>query len=512
MPEAIRFSLRTKLICGILIPAALLLVVSYLDQANLAALGRAAGNILSQNYRTIKATYQINRLLRDRQDQALAALAGGPAARPPAPDQDRRLDELVAVCRRNLTEEGEEAIVAHLEELVPAYQKAYAALARAWSAGPAPAPRAWQDLAGQADRLGALLDRLVAINEKAMEKADQDTRSLAGTARGYSLTLLAAVFLMVVAFSLVYSRQLSRPLTALAQSLAAVRQQEREYPHFPVESRDEIGLVTAEFNRLVDRLREYDRLSLAKLSAARAKVAAAQEAKARFMADLSHQLKTPLTSLTMAVGILAARAQGRVEEKYQRLLDTAVDDCARLSALINELLDLSRLDDLAKPRPKELLEVGDMIHKCLKPLCLQAEEKGVELAISFEDRLPPAPMDSFRFPWVITNLVGNALRYTPAGGRVSLAVARSGGRLVFQCQDTGVGMDPAYLPHIFDRYAQFSEREAQGAIGLGLAIVKEIIEEHRGDISVESRPGQGTGFTFWIPLGEGTGHGPGADS
>jgi signal transduction histidine kinase len=100
---------------------------------------------------------------------------------------------------------------------------------------------------------------------------------------------------------------------------------------------------------------------------------------------------------------------------------------------------------------------------------------------------------------VLTNLVGNALRYTEKGGEITIKVERRQGSFYFQCSDTGCGIDPQHLTRIFDRYSQFSEREKLGTIGLGLAIVKEIIEQHGGDISAQSRPGQGTAFTFWIP-------------
>ena len=257
--------------------------------------------------------------------------------------------------------------------------------------------------------------------------------------------------------------------------------------------------MTAEFNRLFERLEAYDQANLAKLSAERAKVHQVEQAKSRFIADLSHQLKTPITSLSMSIGILADKTKGLLKPKYDRLFDIAVDDCARLSALINELVDVSRLETMLTPRSKEMLDVEDMVQKCLQPLRLQSEEKGVSLETRFQPDLPRIAIDSFRFPWVITNLVGNALRYTPPGGRVELTVQKSRQRFYFQCHDTGAGIDPVYLPRIFDRYAQFSEREATGTIGLGLAIVKEIIDQHGGDIKVDSRPGQGTTFTFWIP-------------
>jgi signal transduction histidine kinase len=349
-------------------------------------------------------------------------------------------------------------------------------------------------------KLNNSLDELIAVNEKAMERADLETQRFAERAKSYSIALLAMATAFVLIFSLLISRSITRPLVELADGLAQVKQQDHDYPQLPVTSQDEIGFLTSQFNHLFERLKEYDQINLEKLSAERAKVREAQEAKARFVADLSHQLKTPMTSLAMSVGILSEKARNTLAEKYVRLLETAREDCTRLSNLINELVNLSRMDAMIEPKPKELLDVKEMVNRCLKPLFLQAEEKGVNLVTSFQADLPLAYIDSFRFPWVITNLVGNAIRYTPAGGMIRLEVERRANSLLFTCRDTGVGIEPQYLARIFDRYAQFSERVAMGTIGLGLAIVKEIIEQHGGDIKVSSRPSRGTVFTFWIPL------------
>ena len=201
-----------------------------------------------------------------------------------------------------------------------------------------------------------------------------------------------------------------------------------------------------------------------------------------------------MTSLSMSIGFLMEKIHDDLGERYARLLETASDDCRRLSVLINELVDIARIDAMLAPRPKELLDVRDLVTRCLNPLLHQAEEKGVALEAVFNGTLPPIAIDSFRFPWVITNLVGNAIRYTERGGRVSLEVDRRGERYYFRCQDNGAGIDPEYLPLIFDRFTQFSEREQMGAIGLGLAIVKEIIEQHGGDITVSSQKGAGNHF------------------
>jgi signal transduction histidine kinase len=257
--------------------------------------------------------------------------------------------------------------------------------------------------------------------------------------------------------------------------------------------------LTEEFNCLFKSLADYDHHNAAILAAEKLKVHQTEEAKTRFIADLSHQLKTPMTSLAMSVGLLHERRERLSAERTAVLLETAKDDCGRLVNLINELVDIARLEAMIKPAVLEKLDVTKLIRECLKPLEKQAEEKGIRLILQIEPDLPPITLDSLRFPWVLTNLVGNALRYTESGGLVTITVQHRQGRFYFQCIDDGCGIDPQYLPRIFDRYTQFSERGKIGTIGLGLAIVKEIIERHGGDITAQSRPGHGATFSFWVP-------------
>jgi len=493
-------SIRTKLLLGILGPAILLVVVIYLNYSYLSSLGKSAETILSKNYKSINAAYEVSRLIRQRGDLVLAASLGARPGKDVIADQGKRLTDLISICRNNITEVGEHKIVQGLSDLHAHYEELFAPFLVSLS-GDKPWPQDnFRKLQEVQAKLNASLDELITVNERAMERADLETQRFAERAKNYSIALLAMATVFVLIFSLSISRSITRPLVELADSLAQVKQQNHDYPQLPVTSQDEIGFLTSQFNHLFERLKEYDQVNLEKLTAERAKVREAQEAKARFVADLSHQLKTPMTSLAMSVGILADKGRGSLAEKYVRLLETAWEDCTRLSNLINELVDLSRIDVMIKPRPKELLDVPEMVTKSLKPLFLQAEEKGVNLVTSFQPDLPLANIDSFRFPWVITNLVGNAIRYTPAGGMIRLEVERRANSLFFICRDTGVGIESQYLSRIFDRYAQFSEREAMGTIGLGLAIVKEIIEQHGGDIKVSSRPSRGTVFTFWIPL------------
>jgi len=512
MRQSIKFSIRAKLFYGIVVPAAILMVVIYLDYANLSALGRSAETILAKNYKSIESAYRMSQVLRTRQSFVAQTLVRTEGLHRAASQDAQELAKLLDICQNNITEVGEREVLRRITILLPQYEKFFAIYRQAWSAGTTWPKRNFQTLFDLQNKLSENLDRLIVINEQAMERADLETRRLAAKAKSYSISLLVVAIFFVLGFSLIISRRISKPLVDLAQGLARVKKDGQEYPEFQVVSKDEIGFLTTEFNGLFERLREYNQSNLEILNAEKAKVRAAEQAKTRFIADLSHQLKTPMTSLSMSIGVLAKKVRGDLPEKYATLLDTAQDDCSRLATLANELVDVSRMDAMARPRPKEKLDVADLVAKCLKPLALQAEEKEVRLTTSIQPDLPLVAMDSFRFPWVITNLVGNALRYTPPGGRINLEVVRRADSMVFVCQDTGTGIDPQYLPHVFDRYAQFSEREAMGTIGLGLAIVKEIIEQHGGDITVSSEPHRGTIFTFWIPIGTESGHEQRADS
>lgn len=494
------WSIRTKIFLGIIIPALILICVLYLDYVHLNALGRSADLILSENYRSIKACHQIRKLLEYQQYFIIAGMLDHHRTEPINLEAvKRQIDQNLKICQDNVTETGERELITKLLATYQQYESLFASLLpnhkkRKTSAG------SFAQLFDLYTTLTGDLDEVINLNERAMEEAEKETRLMARQAQKYSIVLLIAALCFTMIYSYVLSSKISRPLVHLTESLATVKEGAGRYPQFPITTKDEIGSLTEEFNRLFERLQVYDQLTADQLTVERLKVRQAEEAKARFLADLSHQLKTPMTSLSMSVGILVRKLGDTVTGRYRQLLETAEEDCKRLTALINELVDLARVDAMLKPWPKEVLQVEEIVDSCLRPLLPQAEEKGVELRVEFAPDLPPIAVDSFRFPWVITNLMGNAIRYTEPGGVVAIRVTKQGSRIYFHCADTGRGIEEKYLPKIFDRFSQFSEREKMGAIGLGLAIGKDIIEQHGGDITVHSEVGKGTTFTFWLPI------------
>lgn len=507
--QAIKHPIRHKIFLVSLVPTLALLAAALLNHQYLNSLGDSAERILSKNYKSIQAAQQARKALEEIRNLRLERMLPPRAAAEIPREMLQALQGSLDICRANITEPGERELI---DRLVAGYAR-YATLAGAL---PAADRHPWNDeafagfLALSAEMI-LLVDDLVAVNEAAMERADQDTRHLARRAQRHAAVLFGIIISAILALSYFLSYRIARPIMKLAHRLSGAPEGRGVYPQLRVGAQDEIGFLTHAFNRLFRRLEQYDRHRDDILAAEKEKVRRGEEAKGRFIADISHQLKTPMTSLSMSVGMLHSRGDRLDPRKTARLVATAHDDCNRLAALINELVDLSRLEAMARPRPKETLDIAQVIRECLAPLRKQAEAKGLHLAVDVPEDLPRVTIDSFRFPWVITNLVGNALRYTDRGGRIALAVSRQGQRYYFQCTDTGSGIDPRYLPHIFDRFTQFSERGKSGTVGLGLAIVKDIIEQHGGDVAVESLPGKGTTFTFWIPILEEEPHGQGPD-
>ncbi len=220
-----------------------------------------------------------------------------------------------------------------------------------------------------------------------------------------------------------------------------------------------------------------------------------EESRRRFIAMLSHQLKTPLTSLTMSVNLMAERFSGENEEADE-LLTVARDDCRSFGELINELIQAAKDTSSGMRLRFHRVDLPRLLRLSLKPLVNQANEKGVE----FVDRLGEtrffATVDPVKFPWVVTNIVGNALRYTPEGGTVTVELEASGDQARLVIADTGCGIAEDDVKKLFLPYVSLGSDEPTGRHGLGLTIAKEIVEAHNGELNVESRPGEGTRFTI----------------
>lgn len=220
--------------------------------------------------------------------------------------------------------------------------------------------------------------------------------------------------------------------------------------------------------------------------------------KSEFVATASHELRTPLTGMSMSINLLLENAQQKLSESEQELLQTARDDIQRLRALVNDLLDLSKIESGRIEMDLVPVDVGLLIEKALSPFKVQAEEQKVELVRQIPEDLPQAKADANKITWVLTNLVANALRYTDAGGQIRVAAHPHQNSIEVSVADDGDGIPFEYQARIFDKFVQVETERDVGGSGLGLAICKEMIKAHGGTIWVDSAPGQGSTFRFTL--------------
>ena len=222
--------------------------------------------------------------------------------------------------------------------------------------------------------------------------------------------------------------------------------------------------------------------------------------KGEFVSVVSHELRTPLTSIRGALGLLASGRLGDAKEKSQRMLDLAVTNTDRLIRLINDILDVERIEagSIAMERVWcEGVEASRQVAEVLRPV---AERAGIELRVIGEET--PVWADADRLTQTLTNLVGNAIKFSPSGSAIEVRVTSERSVVRFEVRDRGRGIPADKLESIFERFQQVDASDARdkGGSGLGLAISRSIVQQHGGDIWVESTMGVGSAFCFTIPI------------
>jgi histidine kinase len=291
---------------------------------------------------------------------------------------------------------------------------------------------------------------------------------------------LAAATVLAVVVSYVFSQSIVSPVRAMmsaSQRIAKGHYDERVQSNTP----DELGQLAMRFNQMAGQLEQVESM------------------RRRLIGDVTHELRTPLTAIQGSAeglmdGVLPATA-----ETYQQIHAEA----ERLSRLVDDLQELSRVESGAFQLDLRDLDSAALIQTVTKRLRHQFDEKRVTLTVD----LPPHPImlhaDEDRIVQVLTNLAGNALQYTPAGGQVTISVEPAGNEARFSVKDTGVGIPPEHIPHIFDRFYRVdkSRSRARGGSGIGLTIAKHLVEAHGGKIWAESEGGgKGSAFIFTLPL------------
>lgn len=315
-----------------------------------------------------------------------------------------------------------------------------------------------------------------ALNEATLQTAQ----------RAFMLAALGAMLLAVLA-GLWVSRGLSAPLLDLTNAAARMAQGDlsaRAPVRVQGQSRDEIEQLAGRFNDMA-----------AKLESSFQALSAERDALRRFIADASHELRTPITALKMANELLQGPSGDDPTIRAEFLTQNATQ-LARLEWITRNLLDLSRLD--AGIAQLELAEhdVADLLTSAARPFEQAAEQKGVRLVVRPTSLV--VRCDRARVEIALSNLIENALKFTPAGGRVEVSAEAEGGNVRLLVRDTGIGVAPEDRAHIFERFYRGKNHRADGS-GLGLAIVKSVAQAHGGTAFVESAPGAGSTFGIVLP-------------
>ena len=298
-------------------------------------------------------------------------------------------------------------------------------------------------------------------------------------ARTYRVLLYALVGSLAIALLLgaVFARTFTRPLQQLKGATDILGQGRLGY-QVPVRSKDELGQLTQAFNRMSADLERLNGL------------------RRQMTADIAHELRTPLTTLS---GYLEAMRDGVLAPQPQRL-EMMYGEVSQLNHLVDDLRTLALADAGELSLQPQPLPVGELLARTQAAFAHRAGENEVRIAIE-EAADIYCLADPVRLEQVLDNLLDNALRHTPAGGVVALGARVREDGAEIRVSDTGPGIDPQDLPHIFERFYQVDKARLQGegTSGLGLAIARSLVEANKGRMEVESPPGRGTTFSVFLP-------------
>jgi heavy metal sensor kinase len=221
----------------------------------------------------------------------------------------------------------------------------------------------------------------------------------------------------------------------------------------------------------------------------------------RFVADAAHELKTPLTAMKGNFEVILQRT--RSAEEYRETIISNLAEVDRLTAMTKSLLTLAQFAGDRPPLVLQTLDLPPLVEEVVGELSVLAKESGIRLQAECQPA-PPLTGDASQLKQTLINLLDNALRHTPSGGTITVRVGSHDTSIRLSVEDTGPGIDPQHLPHLFERFYRVDQaRDRQsGGTGLGLAIVKEIVEAHGGHIQAHSQVGKGTTLTIILPTGE----------
>ncbi len=326
------------------------------------------------------------------------------------------------------------------------------------------------------------------VSEEIRLRSDADLSRAGDISEAASATTLLALLVALV-FTILLGGWLTRtvftPMHRLGEALTKVADGAHPAPpDLPYNRPDEIGDLARSFLWMSQRLQELDRM------------------KAEFMSIATHELKTPINVISGYAELLDERLLGEITDKQEVAIASIREQTRTLAQLVNELLDVSRLEAGGLRLEIQFVPLREMIDSVQRAFDVLCRQKGIEFDVDVAMNVPDSiPADAIRLrDQVLGNLMSNAIKFTPEGGSIRLSVRRApDSMVVFEVSDTGTGIPDDQRRNIFDKYYQVGEAARSTGAGLGLAIANDVVEAHGGRIEVESEVGKGTLFRVWLP-------------
>lgn len=530
-------------------------------------------------------------------------------------ENNKKFQEWLYKAKGNVTEIGEEDTLIEIDSAYYVYSERVNALENVKETGESDAVRKYyyNDILPLFNQLKILCSDLLNINQESMVSMKNESKELADTARNYTLTLLAVVLLLGISIIGYLLKKIIKPIEELAVGIDKVSNGKYDYS-IPLSKDKEINYLLKDFNNMVTKLKEYERLNVNEILREKQKAEAIiesiespiivtdddnkitmvnkaaerlldvkekniinrhflesievrgifniiqearksikeykseedielttldkincyrvtanpiwfenkvnigtvtimqditkfkeiQKMKSEFISTVSHEFRTPLTSITMAVELLLEENFDGKEGETE-LLTIIREDSERLNQLVGELLDLSKMESGKIEMDIQEIDINNVIKQVNKAFKIQLEEKNINLYIDTQGIERKVRADVNKISWVMVNLVGNALRYTKKDGTgvIDIKARQVNNDMLVSIADNGQGISEEYQQIIFEKFVQIKDENGEnvGSSGLGLAISKEIVKAHLGDIWVDSTVGKGSCFYFTLKLG-----------
>jgi len=332
--------------------------------------------------------------------------------------------------------------------------------------------------------LDTLLGFVRYINGRAIKSLDGKVvflKGLGDQVKEFTWWALGLAISIGLVVPLIIYRSITKDLVTIRTGIKHIARGDFSYK-IPLHTKDELGMLAESFNNMAIRLKELD------------------DMKSEFISVVSHELKTPLTSMKEAANLLMEGVGGVLDDKQKRLVTIMEQGIDRLLMTITELMEMSKLESGLVQLQLEMHEVNDIVSLFVSEIKPYADTRGIHVRASYLSGGCRIRVDKNKILQVLTNLTHNAIKYSHEGSQVDVRIKDQNGAIIIEIEDYGKGIPQEDIPLIFEKFYQSKTTRGHSGIGLGLAISKSIVDAHGGGIYAKSTLGEGSVFTFSLPV------------